>query len=549
MERVPDRQLFPADRPAGDRRRALEVVGGTWVETRLQLDLGESWCAAAPVRQQVLSREVRGRHDRIEPSTLRLQPFGCWLYRKSVFDVHHPEDLVERHDGVSISCPAGGPDGTRLAFDVFSVEGYIEPGGPGGKRRRHHQVPGDHGVAEKFDPVRGLGDHGGGPNRRDPRPRPPCCLPEPPVVPTCTLAGDFLKQILGDLGDRILVWADSFIFSAHRGTFTSQAQVSGTTGGAKRIWARRRRRHSARLLGAAHPADLAALWQDVLHQPVPRHPARPITLVTGITLETYTTVRRKLGRIEDQASAAGGAPRWTRRGSWHSRGGVQSTSWSGPISSPRDRIPRPAELALGWRTVRPCPPNSAGRETGSAPCRLRGRERAVAGRMFVARPGSPGRRSSRSRGRLRRSRRTGGTAPRGRSRERQIRSRTRSWTASSKSPPARRSTPCGSTRTSRRTGTPGTWASPGRVLNRRRPWNPTMLPVRAVLRCATTSCPDKDRYAPTEDFLVDLHPDHHRVPRARPRGYRHRGRSPGGVAPDAQSPSRLPPAQRDLATS
>jgi len=390
-----DPQLFRqiAQRIADGR---WEVVGGTWVEPDCNLISGESW-----VRQLLFGKRYFKEKFGADV-TIGWNPdsFGYnWnmpqLYRKSGLDVFITQKIWWNDTTVFPHFVFWweGPDGTRL-LTYFPPEGYtsrVDLAENADAITKYQATTG----WQKSLILYGLGDHGGGPNREIlDRVRRYGRLPVAPQY-VHTKAGDFLKQIAGELGERIPVWRDELYLEYHRGTFTSQAQIKQNNRRCEaELGAAEKAATWARLLGAAYPrADLAALWQDVLtNQFHDILPGSSITPVYRDALETYATVRRKLDRIEDQALRRVGAAVDTSRIEGIPVVVFNPLAWERADFVTAELPASSGELALWTVDGKPVPAEfSRDAETGALRVAFVAENVPSLGyRVFVARSGSPG---------------------------------------------------------------------------------------------------------------------------------------------------------------
>jgi alpha-mannosidase len=149
----------------------------------------------------------------------------------------------------------------------------------------------------------GVGDHGGGPNREIlDRVRGYGSLPLAPRFIHGT-AGPFLQKMREEKLD-LPLWQDELYLEYHQGTFTTQGAVKKNTRRTEALLAATEKLSAiAHLLGRAYPAaDLERDWKSALtlqfHDILP---GSGITAIYRDALETFRTVQRELGRLEQDA--------------------------------------------------------------------------------------------------------------------------------------------------------------------------------------------------------------------------------------------------------
>lgn len=282
-----------------------EIVGGMWVEPDCNLISGESW-----VRQILYGKRYFKDKFGIEVDTgWNVDSFGYnWnmpqIYTKSGIRQFVTQKIWWNDTTVFPYYIFWwqGVDGTRL-LSYFPPVGYTS-------RVRMDRVTDNITKYEATTGYRkslilyGIGDHGGGPNReilnrvRDYR--------KLQISPDFihSRARDFLKNISGDLGDRIPVWNDELYLEYHRGTYTTQAETKKqnrksevAVGSAEKLAA------VAHLLGQPYPAaQLEKAWKTILtNQFHDILPGSSITPVYRDALESYHAAQASIQRIDQQA--------------------------------------------------------------------------------------------------------------------------------------------------------------------------------------------------------------------------------------------------------
>jgi alpha-mannosidase len=203
-----------------------EIVGGMWVEPDCNLISGESW-----VRQILYGKKYFKDRFGVDVRTgWNPDSFGYnWnmpqIYRKSGIDCFITQKIRWNDTTVFpyfIFWWQGADDSRLLTyFPPMSYDSDVQLAEVARAAGTYEAVTG----YKKYLILWGLGDHGGGPNReildRIRGYQDQAIVPQLVHAP----AGEFLKQIQGDLGDRIPVWTDELYLEYHQGTFTTQGLV------------------------------------------------------------------------------------------------------------------------------------------------------------------------------------------------------------------------------------------------------------------------------------------------------------------------------------
>ena len=203
-----------------------EIVGGMWVEPDCNLIAGESW-----VRQLLYGKKYFKEKFGVDVRTgWNPDSFGYnWnmpqIYNKSGIDCFITQKIRWNDTTVFpyfIFWWQGADDSRMLTyFPPMSYDSDVKLSEVARAAGTYEAVTG----YKKYLILWGLGDHGGGPNReildRIRGYQSQSVVPELIHAP----AGEFLKQIQGDLGDRIPVWTDELYLEYHQGTFTTQGLV------------------------------------------------------------------------------------------------------------------------------------------------------------------------------------------------------------------------------------------------------------------------------------------------------------------------------------
>ncbi len=203
-----------------------EIVGGMWVEPDCNLIGGESW-----VRQLLYGKKYFKEKFGVDVRTgWNPDSFGYnWnmpqIYKKSGIDCFITQKIRWNDTTVFpyfIFWWQGADDSRLLTyFPPMSYDSDVQLAEVARAAGTYEAVTG----YKKYLILWGLGDHGGGPNReildRIRGYQGQAIVPELIHAP----AGDFLKQIQGDLGDRIPIWNDELYLEYHQGTFTTQGLV------------------------------------------------------------------------------------------------------------------------------------------------------------------------------------------------------------------------------------------------------------------------------------------------------------------------------------
>jgi len=285
-----------------------EVVGGMWVEPDCNMISGESW-----VRQFLYGkRYFRDKFGQDVRLAWNPDSFGYnWnmpqILRKCGIDAFITQKIWWNDTTVFpyYIFHWEGADGTRL-LSYFPPQGYtsrVELPRVVSDITKYEAVTG----FKKSLILYGLGDHGGGPNReildRVRHYQTLAIHPEFRHSP----AGEFLKKLEPELGDRIPVWRDELYLEYHQGTFTTQAETKRNNRRAESGLAAAEKLASlAALHGADYPrARLEETWLPALtHQFHDILPGSSITPVYRDAVEAYAEVLRDLAGATDTALAS-----------------------------------------------------------------------------------------------------------------------------------------------------------------------------------------------------------------------------------------------------
>jgi len=213
-----------------------------------------------------------------------------------------------------------GPDGSRL-LTYFPPTGYVGDLSSDelteGVRLFEHNT----GLKNPFI-LYGLGDHGGGPNRRMlDRARD---LADQKIFPKIkpSTAADYLGQFKPEVLKALPVWNDELYLEYHRGTFTTQAATKNNNRKSEVLMANAEKMSSLAMLydQPYRQADLGSAWEKVLlcqfHDTLPGSSINPVYRDAA---ELYQQARRQaggtlsqsldaLGKKIDTASGAPGRP-------------------------------------------------------------------------------------------------------------------------------------------------------------------------------------------------------------------------------------------------
>jgi len=285
-----------------------EIVGGMWAEPDCNLIDGESF-----VRQILYGRRFFKLHFGRD-ITVGWNPdsFGYnWnmpqILTKSGFTSFVTQKISWNETNVFPHHLFWweGPDGSRL-LTYFPPTGYV------GSLESSELVEGislferNTGLKNPFI-LYGLGDHGGGPNRRMlDRAR---GLAEQKIFPKIepTTAASYLGRFAPRTLKSLPVWKDELYLEYHRGTFTTQAATKNNNRKSEVLMANAEKMSSLAMLFAQpyRQADLGSAWEKVLfnqfHDILPGSSINPVYRDAA---EQYQQVRRTAGGALNQSLEA-----------------------------------------------------------------------------------------------------------------------------------------------------------------------------------------------------------------------------------------------------
>jgi alpha-mannosidase len=276
-----------------------EIVGGMWVEPDCNLIAGESW-----VRQLLYGKKYFKEKFGVDVRTgWNPDSFGYnWnmpqIYRKSGIDCFITQKIRWNDTTVFpyfIFWWQGADDSRLLTyFPPMSYDSDVQLAEVARAAGTYEAVTG----YKKYLILWGLGDHGGGPNReildRIRGYQGQAIVPELVHAP----AGEFLKQIQGDMGDRIPVWGDELYLEYHQGTFTTQGLVKRNNRRAESLLGTTEKLLALNsFYGFGYPREeMEKTWKQVLtHQ---FHDILPGSSITPVYRDAAAVMGDVVGRLE-----------------------------------------------------------------------------------------------------------------------------------------------------------------------------------------------------------------------------------------------------------